>query len=183
MLRISLARWKGVVFYWDTIMAIVVGGLLGGLPDYVAKDWLFWRLLWIEIAAASALLGIVLAGIAITLSLMRDELLEFLAQQGRGLREEVWPFWFTAVLAVAAILSGLVSIALFTDAHIVLVRGAVAVVTFLATWAVMSVLSLIDVLAGYAEIRVAYGKYRRELEAGLGAESLEAPAGDDSEKV
>ena len=183
MILITIARWKGIVFYWDTIVAIAIGGVLGALPDYGSADWLFWRLLWIEIAAASALLGIVLAGIAITLSLMRDDLLEFLALQGRGLREEVWPFWFTAVLAVATILSGLVSIAMFYDAHIIVVRASVAFVTFLATWAVMSVLALIGVLASYAEIRVDYGKYKRDVEAGMGAGSTEVSSGDDAGKA
>ncbi len=155
MLRITLSRWQAV-FHWDTLIAVSVSVVVGLLPDYSASEWLHSRLIGIEVAASSALLGIVLAGIAITLAIMRDDLLIFLDRQGHGVREEVWPFWFTAALAMLCIFSGILSIALFShgNTHIIAVRVSIAIVTFFAAWAVLSILSLVDLLARYARIKV-----------------------------
>lgn len=161
MLRISFLRWRQLLLSWHNPLALALAALIVFFPDYESIEWLYRRIIWMEVSVASALLGLLLTGISITLSLMRDELLFLLSRQGSGLREEMWPFWITALFAMVGIFSGIVSVALFAEAHCIWVRRiSIGFVTFFSALAVLSVLEIIKLLVSYAEIRVLYHENR-----------------------
>lgn len=161
LLNITRSRWRELL-WWDTLVATAVAVLLGVLPNYESVDWLYRRLIWMEVAAASALLGLLLTGISITLSAMRDDLLSYLNKRGRGLYEEIWPFWITAILAMVSIVMGIVFVALFGASTCApLVRATISLVSFFTIWAVLSVLAIIRLLVEYAQIRGLYHDFRQ----------------------
>ena len=85
MLRITLSRWRKLLFSWHNVFALAFAALIVFFPDYSSIEWLYRRVIWMEVAVASALLGLLLTGIAITLSLMRDELLTYAKSAGARL--------------------------------------------------------------------------------------------------
>lgn len=131
MLRVTVRRWRQILLQWDFAAAVLFGVALGWLPDFSGLDWLYSRLLWIEVSVAAALLGFVFGGIAIMMALLKDEFLTFVYDAGKeGFYEEVWPFWVTAWLVVVTILGGILSIGWFSGFCEAVQRAAVGTVSF-----------------------------------------------------
>src|SRR3989442_5802407 len=56
-----------------------------------------------ELGVAAALLGVVLAGLAIIVVFLNEDYVELLSRVEGGVEADFFPFWFTAALAVVAV--------------------------------------------------------------------------------
>ena len=164
MLGVTVRRWRQLILQWDFPVAVGFAVLLGVTPDFRGLEWLYLRLLWIEVTVAAALLGFVFAGIAIMMALLKDEFLTFVYDAGKeGFYEEVWPFWLTGWLVVAVILGGIGAIGALSGQCELVQRIAVGAVSFLLAFAVFSIVPLVLFIFRYAELREMY--QRREGES------------------
>ncbi len=185
-LKMLVSRWPQVLFQWDFLIAGVAAFLIGTRGDF-GSDWLYPRLIWIEVTVAAAILGFVLAGLSIMVSLMSSEFLVFLYHRGdeEGLHELALPFWFTSWLVIVTILAGVTSIAFFQSCGEGVQRGSVAFVSFLIVWCLFSVIPIVRYIIYFAELRVMHhhlgghvGHPHNSVDSGS-SESDDTPSEDD----
>ncbi|MCY3958514.1 MAG: hypothetical protein OXG65_09485 [Chloroflexi bacterium] len=159
-LRITASKWKSIL-YWDFLIAAACGILVSLLPDDSSLQSMFQVLTIAQIGVASGVLGFTLTGMSIMTATMDDDMLVFFDSHGDGIYEDLWPFWFTATLAVIAVLCGLVSVVVFSDMCHLVRRISVGVVSLFVCYSVVNVLLIFSYLAGYARDRAKYLRMKR----------------------
>lgn len=184
-LRLSLVHKREIIRSWDIAMAFL---LAFGLAFFIPRSFFQGNLNALaaaELGVASALVGIILAGLAILAVFLDREYVEILAKTGGGLEEDLFMFWFTAALAVWSIVANVILL-LFADrlvnsgipiiihmVHAVLpnfhpssifpypsfnhfyARVGIALSTWLFLWALFAALNLISFIAGHTSNRAA----------------------------
>lgn len=171
MSKTASPRLPGGITLLLTYRRIAVGielpiSLAGGLLAFFVyvpterNDALFGAL-YAELQAAAALLGIVLAALAVVVAFLGDAYLAFLTQTRDGADEDyeelhrlVFVFWFTCIIAVVAVMACLFCVWLLArgfDARVV--AGAS---TFFFFWALLASLGLVRFVAQHLLIRSAH---------------------------
>lgn len=154
--RLVLKNWRGILVHWDWPVALATGLVVTFLSDECQLREHYREALLAEVGVAAGLLGIVLAGLALVVAFLDDDLIVFLHETGDGLAEDVFPFSFTALLAAGTALAG-VGFALATPpGDIGWIRAATLVTWFLFGWTLLGVVSLVRLVYQYGTVRVTH---------------------------
>lgn len=116
---------------WDVWAALVLAGGLAYLTPEVKPEGVIVTLARVQLGVATALFGVVLAGLAVIVAFLHEDYLAVLSSAGEGLEEDFFPFWFTAALAVLSIVLDLIVI---IASQTVLVYVPAGLVTFVVSW-------------------------------------------------
>lgn len=134
------------VFNWDLALAAVLtaAGVLF-VKSSVIQDVLN-GLLTVEFGLIGAVLGVVIAGLAIIVAFLTREYANVLMRSEGGPIGDFWPFWFVAGLAASAIVAAGAGLVLI-DQWPGLQRTVFGVTTFLSTYAVLATVNLVAFVA------------------------------------
>ena len=87
-------------------------GLLVGLLIPIDDERLPERLGSAELNISSALFGVIIAGLSIVVVFLNKQYVKVLHKAGAGILEDLFPFWYTAVLAVISIILATILVSL-----------------------------------------------------------------------
>lgn len=93
--------------------------------------------------AAAALMGVIIAGLAIVAALMSDVFSAVLKRSTSGVEGDLWPFAYVAALCVATIVTSLLSLLFFAQMTVLESRWSIALATFLALYAFSAAMNLV----------------------------------------
>ena len=129
-------------------LAIVIGVIVACLPENDNLQRQYTQLLTIAASiSVSALLGMVLAGLALVVTLTSPEVLRASARIGRGVVEDYFPFSLTASLAVLTTVVSLIFLIFTSQDDTLTIRIGVGVSMGLFVWALLNVLALVRFVA------------------------------------
>ena len=148
-------KWRSILLQWDVAISIVLGLLCSILPGEQNITGRYTEILVAEAGIATGLLGVVLGSLAILMSFMSERALLVMAKTGRGLSEDIFPYSYTALVCVLAILSGFTFSAIVAAEDTGWIRVALFVTSALFIYSVLCILSLINALFCFFELKVA----------------------------
>jgi hypothetical protein len=139
-------RLRSQIISWDLLVAAgltCVGVLFASCStlESVLSD-----LLVAEFGLIGAVLGVVIAGLAIVVAFLSRQYARILVRSEEGPIGDLWPFWFVAALSASAVLAagaGLVLIAQEPSLR----RAVFGVTTFLSSYAVLATVNLVAFVA------------------------------------
>src|SRR5205823_1795754 len=99
-------------------------------------------LLTAEFGLIGAVLGVVVAGLAIVVAFLSREYADVITRAKGGALGEFWPFWFVAAAAGAAVVAAGAGLVLIEQVHS-LRRAVFGVTTFLSVYAVVATVNLV----------------------------------------
>ena len=146
---------------WDFLVAVVFGVLVAVLPGDRLVAERFTIVLSTEAAIGSGLLGLVLAGLALVVAFLNDDLILQLDSTGEGLAEDVWPFSLTAALAGVTTGVAVWFLAVASNTEVLWLRVGTGLSSFLFIWTLFSVLALVAQVFEYGKVRTAHIKASR----------------------
>jgi hypothetical protein len=130
--------WLG----WDIVLA---GALTAGAVLLVGDQTLLRvlsTLLIAEFGLAGAVLGVVIAGLAIIVGFLSREYAAVIDRSEDGAIADFWPFWFVAALAAGAVIAAGAGL-LIVDQQPGSRRAVFGVTTFLASYAALATVNLV----------------------------------------
>jgi len=138
---------------WDLWASILLASIIAAIaPIQLFPEAL--RLLAIaELGVASTLVGVILAGLAILAVFLEESYLCILEQAGGGFEEDLFPFWFTAGLAVYSIVLNVLVIVLANSLSLRASRVLLGLSVWVFLWALFASLNLVAFVAGHAANR------------------------------
>lgn len=125
----ALLTAVGVLFVKSSVIHDVLNGLLTA-----------------EFGLIGAVLGVVIAGVAIIVAFLTRDYAEVLMRSEGGPIGDFWPFWFVAGLAASAVVTAGVGLVVI-DQRPSLQRTVFGVTTFLSTYAVFATVNLVAFVA------------------------------------
>lgn len=149
----ALWRHRRAVFLsWDVWSAVVLGALGATIVPEPLLLRAATQVASIGLTIMGAILGVILAGLAIVVVFLDREYLKVLERAG-GVHADFFPFWFTAALAVVTVVLD-VALVLIAEAlpHAAL-RIAVGVVLWFALWTLFATLNLVAFVGAHGENR------------------------------
>jgi hypothetical protein len=149
------ATWKQrtQLLGWDLGGALIVTTASVLLVDSGVLSSVLPDLLMAEFGLIGAILGVVIAGLAIVVAFLSRDYAEALARADDGSIGDFWPFWFVAVISAAAVISagaGLIIVKQVCGSE----RAVFGVTTFLSTYAVLATVNLVAFVAQQGVTRV-----------------------------
>jgi len=104
------------------------------------------------IAVSSALVGVVIASLAVIVAFLDDEFAALVdrATEARygGMEGQLFPFWFVTGLGITTVLASVAIIAFAGNASDSVARILVGVLTFLLVWTALGVFNIVSYLHG-----------------------------------
>ena len=135
-----------VVMSWDLWIGLAAGAAaVYFVPDAQLRNALD-GLTSAGLAVATALVGVVIAALAVVVAFLDDEFIALMDKATRkygGMEGQLFPFWFVSGLGVTTILVSVAAIAFGQDASKEWARGLVGVLTLLLVWTALGVLNLV----------------------------------------
>lgn len=131
-------QWLG----WDLFLAAIITA--AGVV-FVNSDTLknvLSNLLVAEFGLIGAVLGVVVAGLAIVVAFLSREYAKVLTKADDGPIGDFWPFWFVAAIAATAVLAAGAGLVV-ADQWPCLRRTVFGVTTFFSTYAVLATVNLV----------------------------------------
>ena len=156
LFRITFGNWKDILLHWDWVVAVVIGIVLAIVPDQNVIQAVYIPLIIAQIAASGAVLGFTLTAMSIMSATMDDDLVVYFDTIGNGIIDDLWPFWYTALLSVLSVIMGFLAVAVFSGCGLLVMRAALGVESVLVSYAVINALLIISYLAGHARDRARY---------------------------
>jgi hypothetical protein len=96
-------RSKRDLLSWDLPLAIIFTVLTGTFvkdATLVKSGQIFFIT---ELGALAALLGVIIAGLAIVVAFLSDDFAQVLAKSKSGIAGDLWPFWLVTALSITGI--------------------------------------------------------------------------------
>jgi hypothetical protein len=145
---------RNIFWQWDIPIALALGALASGLIyEDESLPSRYQLILATEAGITVALLGVVLAGLALLVSLMNDEMTLIAQQVGRGVIEDYFPF---SVAAIVAVLTSILCIGFLIATppdDVAVIRIGTGVSTAMFAWTLSHVLALVRFVAQQGVIR------------------------------
>jgi len=137
---------------WDFVgaAALTAAALLG--VDSRVVESVLPSLLIAEFGLIGAILGVVIAGLAIVVAFLSRDYAKALSRADGGIGD-FWPFWFVAVVAAAAVVAAGAGLIVAEQAPC-LRRAVFGVTTFLSAYAVFATVNLVAYVAQQGVTRV-----------------------------
>lgn len=159
--------WRGLIRHWrdvfvqlDFAWAVGSGMVVAIVPGGHLVEDRFATVLATEAGIGAGLLGLVLAGLALVISFLNDDIMLLMDSEGEGLAEDVWPFSFTATLSAVCTIVAVVALAIASNTDERWMRLGLGVATFLFVWTLFCVLALVRSVHEYGRVRVEHAKGR-----------------------
>jgi hypothetical protein len=139
-----------IILAWDLPIAVLAGiGAWFAVAEADAPAVLA-RLTVAGIAVSSALVGVVIAALAVIVAFLDDEFTALIdrATKARygGMEGQLFPFWFVTGLGILTVLVSVGITAFATDAAGWLARMLVGVLAFLLVWTLLGVFNIVSYL-------------------------------------
>jgi hypothetical protein len=153
---LTFANWKHIFFHWYFALAIILGvapALLVGDTNLQERYSLILRT---EATVAVTVLGVVLAGLALVVTLMNEDLLALADRVGRGVIEDYFPFSLAAVVAVTTTCVALMFLIMTPRDEVIAMRIGVGLSTGLFVWTLFNILALVRFVAQRGITRALY---------------------------
>lgn len=131
---------------WDLVVAVLVTTVAVVFVRSSTLEEVLKELLVAEFGLIGAVLGVVIAGLAIVVAFLSREYARVLMKAEDGPIGDFWPFWFVAAVAATAVLaagSGIVVEAQWPSLR----RVVFGVTTFLSIYAVLASVNLVAFVA------------------------------------
>ena len=147
----SVALFKDkVILSWDLLIAVVVGiAAWFAVPESDAPAVLA-RLTGAGIAVSSALVGVVIAALAVIVAFMDDEFTALIDRATKtrygGMEGQLFPFWFVTGLGILTVLVSVGTTAFAGGAPDWFARVLVGIVTLLLVWTALGVFNIVSYL-------------------------------------
>ena len=141
------ANRKRIFLHWYFVLAVTLGvvpALLVGDSNLQERYSLVLRT---EATVTVAVLGVVLAGLALVVTLMNEDLLRLADQVGRGVTEDYFPFSLTAVVAVATTCVALMFLIMTPRDDLLTMRIGLGLSTALFSWTLFNIVALVRFVA------------------------------------
>jgi hypothetical protein len=136
------AQWFG----WDLFFAVVLTAAAVIFVSCKTLERVLPNLLTAEFGLIGAVLGVVIAGLAIVVAFLSREYAEVLTRADDGPMGDFWPFWFVAAIAGCAVVAAGVGLILI-DQVPSLRRTVFGVSTFLSVYTVIATVNLVAFVA------------------------------------
>jgi hypothetical protein len=147
-----LKNWRTVLGV-DLLFALVGGVLVGILPENDDLLSNYSTIMATAVGITIGLLGLVLAALSVVIAFLSARLLAFMERTERGLVEDVWPFSFTALLAICTSVTAMFFLIATPRDNELLLRITAGVVWALFFWTLTSTFALIRVVYEYGRVR------------------------------
>jgi hypothetical protein len=143
---------KTEIWNWDLLsaLALTIGAHFAVMGKPLSAT--LPTLLVAEFGVAAALLGLVIAGVAVIVAFMSPEHAKVMARTEEGAAGEFWAFWYVAALAAGAIIVIGASL-LLIDEHPHLTRLAFEITTFLTSYVLLASVNLVGFVGVQGETR------------------------------
>lgn len=158
-----------VVLSPDLWIAIAAGVAVFQLLPDVQLHGVVRALASAGVSIATALVGVVIAALAVVVAFLDDEFLQLMDQATRRLgaiEGQLFPFWFVTGLGVLTILASTAASAFLGMADLVTLRWTAAALALLIVWTALGVLNLVGYLTATGVSRAAH--IRRKAQRGKG---------------
>ena len=147
----SVALFKDkVVLSWDLWIGVVAGIVAWVLVADADAPGVLQRLTGAGIAVSSALVGVVIAALAVIVAFLDEEFTALIdrATETRygGMEGQLFPFWFVTGLGILTVLVSVGITAFGAGAADWIERVLVGVVTFLLVWTALGVFNVVSYL-------------------------------------
>jgi hypothetical protein len=149
-----------IVWSWDFLAALVVGVLALFLPSNAQLVDLSMAMGSAGILVGTTLIGVVIAGLAVVVALLDDQLLALMQSDevSGGVSGHLFPFWFVTATGVATVL---LAVLLTLESAVTiapdLLRAPFVLVASLLVWTVLGVLNLVGSLQATGVTRAMLG--------------------------
>jgi hypothetical protein len=134
--------WLG----WDVVLAGLIAGVGVILVTERTLEKTLSLLLVAEFGLAGALLGVVIAGLAIVVGFLGREYAVLINRSDRGAMGDFWPFWFVAALAATAVVLAGAGLLLIQQQPCTR-RVVFGVTTFFTSYATLATVNLVALVA------------------------------------
>lgn len=154
-----------IIFAWDFVGAAVITIAAYALPADPQLRSLGEALGGPAIGIATALVGVVVAGLAVIVALLDDEFLSLMDEATRdygGIEGQLFPFWFVTATGVATILLGVALLLLADVLPLLFLRILFAALAGLLVWTALGVFNLVASLQATGVTRAIYVRGKRD---------------------
>ena len=117
------------------------------------------------LAVATALVGVVIAALAVVVAFLDDEFIALMDKATRkygGMEGQLFPFWFVTGLGIATILVSVAAICFGQGASNEWMRGLVGLLCWLVVWTALGVLNLVGYIHATGVSRALLIRRRQE---------------------
>jgi hypothetical protein len=139
-----------VLLSWDVWIALATGLAAYFVVAEDAAGSVLQRLAGSGVAVSSALVGVVIAALAVIVAFLDDEfaaLIDSATEDGYGGMEgQLFPFWFVTGLGVFTILTSVAVTAFASNPNAIIARVLVGVLSFLLVWTALGVFNIVAYL-------------------------------------
>ena len=147
----SVALFKDkVILSWDLLIAVVVGIAAWFVVPESDAPAVLARLTGAGIAVSSALVGVVIAALAVIVAFMDDEFTALIDRATKtrygGMEGQLFPFWFVTGLGILTVLVSVGTTAFAGGAPDWFARVLVGIVTLLLVWTALGVFNIVSYL-------------------------------------
>lgn len=148
----SIWRNKRSLWNWDLVLALVLAvvAVIFVRDSTLATD--LKTVLVAELGLIGALLGIVIAGLAIVIGFLSSEYAVVMMKSEGGPAAEFWPFWFVALLTAISILAAGSGVFVIAQEPC-LSRVVLGLTTFFSCYAVLAAVNLVAFVKAQGETR------------------------------
>ncbi|MFP5343552.1 MAG: hypothetical protein ACLGIJ_11610 [Candidatus Limnocylindria bacterium] len=153
------------MFSWDFAWALVATILAWYFPTEAQLRTMSEQLGPIAVGVATALIGVVVAGLAVVVAFLDDDFLALIDEATKrygGVEGQLFPFWFVTATGVGATLCAVILILVRETAPELALRVLFAAVIGLLVWTALGVFNLVASLQATGVSRAIYARSRRK---------------------
>lgn len=129
-------------------------------------------------SVGTAILGVVLAGLAILVVFLDEGYIDLLQKVGLGITADLWPFKWTALVAAICAVSGVVLALMGSAENILALRIVLGVAFWSFTYLMWNMWYLVSFVIGHAHTRIKHIERTREANANQPPPSGTPPPAD-----
>ena len=158
--------WRQIFLGRDLWVTLAASALPGALLDYQTLVKASPTLVSAQLQVAPALLGVALAGLAVLVVFLDRRYIALLESVPPGIAADIFPFQWTAALAVVTLVLSLVLgyVSVMPESYWVLFRASFIVALWSFLYLLWSVLDLLAFLAAHARNRITQLKAEQQSE-------------------
>lgn len=157
----------GTLLGWEVLPSVCIGGAVGWFGDEGGLRAVSTAVGTAQSQVGVAVLGVVLAALAILIVFLSDEYVELLQKAGLGVMADIAPFKYTMTVAALTAASGVALIAIGNTVDTWLLRLLFGLSTFTFTYLLFVACQLVEFLSEHMRLRVMQIEARRAADEAL----------------
>jgi hypothetical protein len=139
-------RCKRDLLSWDLPVAVVLAAVTEHFlkkPTIVKSAQVFF---FTELGALAALLGVIIAGLAIVVAFLSDDFAKVLSGTRSGVAGDLWPFWLVTALCIAGVIVCGAGALFDGQLRIGQTKWLLVLAVFFGTYAFLAAMNLVSLL-------------------------------------